>query len=97
MAKAPSFSGDILHFNAARLRITGSGTMRMTLSSLDDVNQFDLQDLTMQATTNREPTVLANYIDQRGRLEGYTQDIDETFTISRIVIFIKPIASSYPQ
>lgn len=97
MAKGQGFSGEILHFNAARLRVTGAGVLRMQLSSLDDVNQAAFADLTMAATTNREPTLLNNFQDQRGRLEGETTDIDEVFSISKIVIFIKPIASGYPQ
>jgi hypothetical protein len=51
----------------------------------------------MSATTNREPTVIANFQEQRIQLELGTTEIDETFTISRIVVFVKPIAEGYPQ
>lgn len=51
----------------------------------------------MSALTNREPTVLANFIDQRAQLEGKTTLINETFNISKITIFVKPVATGYPQ
>lgn len=98
MAKSgQSFTGEILHFNATRLRVTGSGILRMQFSSMSDVNQLDLPDLTMEAATNKEPTLLTNFRDQRGRLEGTTTDIDETFNISKMIVYIKPIATGYPQ
>lgn len=96
VAKSQS-DGSLLHFNAARLRVTGSGNLRLSFRSLDDVNVQTLAPLAMQATTNREPTVLANYIDQLGSLRFETTAINETFSICKIVIFVKPYGSSYPQ
>jgi hypothetical protein len=90
------FNGEILHFNAIRLRVTGSGNLQLTMKSLDDVNTLALANTVMAATTNIEPTTLTNFIDQRGCLEGTTTLINETFNISKIVIFIRPIASGYP-
>lgn len=97
VAKNNDFNGEILHFNAVRFRITGSGSMLSTLSSLDNVHTSDLADIPMSALTNREPTLLANYIDQRGSLEGMTTEIDEVFNISKIIIYVKVIATGYPQ
>lgn len=96
MAKQ-SFAGELVHFGAVRYRVTGSGILRSTLYSLDEANSSTLPNLTMSATTNREPTILANYIDQMGYLEIKTTGIDETFSICKIVVFIRPIASGYPQ
>ena len=96
MPKSQS-DGSILHFNAARLRVTGSGNLRLSFRSLDDVNVQTLTPLAMQATTNREPTVLANYIDQLGSLRFETTAINERFAISKIVIFVRPYGSGYPQ
>lgn len=88
--------GEILHFGAVRQRLTGDGILRMNLSSLDDVVVSAIPSITMQPTTNREPTVLANFNQQRGYLHGFTQDIDEVFVVSKIIIYIKPVASGYP-
>jgi len=89
--------GELLHFNAVRLRVTGSGNLQLSFKSLDDVNVSQLVDLPMVAATNKEPTVLANYIDQLGCLEFKTTEINETFAICKIVIFVREVASGYPQ
>lgn len=91
------FNGELIHFGSVRTRVTGSGVLRPTLQSLDEVNTATLPTITMSATTNREPTVLANFIDQRGQLKLETTAIDEIFSVSKIVIFVRPVATGYPQ
>jgi hypothetical protein len=98
MAKSSSFTGELVHFGVTRMRVTGAGNLQLFLHSLDDtLNSNTLPIIPLQATTNREPTVLANFIDQYGQLEVKTTEIDEVFEISKIVIFVKPISSGYPQ
>ena len=49
------------------------------------------------ATTNRFSNfVLSNVVEQRVQLELKTTAINETFTVHRIVIFAKPIATMLP-
>ena len=88
--------GEILHCVAVRMRVVGSGNLQLFLRSLDDVRNVQLVSHVMAATTNVEPTILANFTEQRMQLEVRTTEINETFTISRIVIFVKPIAEGYP-
>lgn len=88
--------GEILHTVAVRYRVTGVGNFQSYLRSLDNVQNVQLQDIPMRALTNREPTVLANFDDQRVQLEFRTLLINETFTVSRIIIFVKPVAEGYP-
>lgn len=97
MAKKPVFTGELLHFGSIRLRVVGSGVLRPTLYSLDDVRSSVLPTVTMASTTDREPLVLCNFINQRGYLELKTTAINETFTINKITFFVKPIATGYPQ
>lgn len=93
-----SLTGELVHFGVTRMRVTGSGVLRSFLHSLDDAsNQATLPTITMQANTNREPTILSNFIDQYGQLEVKTTAIDEVFEISKIVIFVRPVSSGYPQ
>lgn len=66
------------------------------MHSLDEVVNQDLLSITMQATTNREPFRLANFSQQRIRLELKTTEIDETFRITKIILFVKPLAAEYP-
>lgn len=95
MAKS-TLVGELLHFHAIRFRVTGSGSLRSTLVSLSNVNSSILNNISM-SITNREPLVLANFIEQRGYLRIQTTAIDEYFTISKIIIFMKPIAASFPM
>lgn len=98
MAKNNSISnGEILHHVAIRIRVTGTGSLRTSLHSLDDVNSQTLFPLTMIASTNREETILANYTDQYGQIEVKTTGIDEIFNIDRIIFFVKPDAAEYPR
>jgi len=85
------------HVVAVRLRVKGVGNLQMALTDLDQVQTLNLVPLPMQATTRIEPTRLANFQSQRIRLEGHTSEIDETFSINRIIIYAKPVAQEYPM
>jgi len=84
------------HVVGVRMRIKGSGNMDLYLTDLDDTRRFDMVPLTMQPTTRIEPMRLADFQSQRIRLVGGTNEINEHFTISRIIIFAKPVAMEYP-
>jgi len=94
---ANNFSGEILHCGATRFRVTGSGNLQLFLRSLDNSHNLQLTSIPMQATTNKEPLVLSNFSDQRVQLELRTTEINEVFNVSKIVVFIKPVATGYPQ
>ena len=90
-------SGYILHCNATRLRVSGSGSLKQTLRSLDNVNSSALANITMASSTNREVNSLANFKDQYIQLEIKTTEINEVFRLSKIRIFTKPVMTGYPQ
>lgn len=87
----------ISHIVGVRYRVNGSGNLQTTLYSLDDVESQSLANIAMTSLTNREPTILANFIQQRTFLEMKTTDINATFKINRIILFVKDFATSYPQ
>lgn len=87
---------DILHFGAVRLRVVGSGNLRMTFIGLDDKVTQVLKPLVMSATPGVEPTRLSNFKGQRARLKLYTSAINEYMIINRIIVFVRPIATGYP-
>lgn len=89
--KPKSYGEQEHHVVAVRMRVNGSGSLRMRLMSLDDVRTQTLIPFTMATSTDIEPTRLANFQSQRIRLEFKTIDIDETFIIGRIIIFAKPV------
>jgi hypothetical protein len=96
VAKRNQFIGELLHVVGARLRVTGTGNLRTSLHSLDGVRSNQLVNIAMQTTTNREPTILSNFQEQRVQLKIETMEENEFFRISRIIVFIKPVAESYP-
>lgn len=98
MAKKQSGSGDLLHFGSVRMRVVGSGDLNLTLYSLSPAsNSSILPSITMEGNTNRQPTSLANYVDQYGQLEFLITEIDEYFEIDKIIMFVRPVATGYPQ
>lgn len=96
-ASQGSSGENISHFTGVRMRVTGSGSLKMTFKSLDEVEEQELVPFTMVTVTNREPFRLANFNQQRAMLEGYTTEIDETFRINRIIIPVKQIWTDYPS
>ena len=93
-----SFTGELVHFGTVRMRATGAGNLQLFLHSLNESDNSDtLTSIPLLAATNREPTILANFIDQYGQLEIKTTEINEVFEISKIVIFIRPVSTGYPQ
>jgi len=88
---------NISHWTGVRLRLNGSGNLKMKLLSLDESNYTDLLALGMAPTTNIEPFRGANFVEQRCAFKGYTDTIDEVFSINRIVIFGKELWAEYPQ
>lgn len=87
----------INHFGAVRLRVKGTAALQMTLFSLDQVEQDIQPTITLSSLTNIEPNVLSNFTQQRAKLEIRTLNINETFTISKIIVFVQPVAKSWPE
>lgn len=87
---------NVNHVNAIRLRLKGSGNLRLNLFGLEDSSTVELVDLVMAVATNVEPVRLTNFTQQRIQLEIRTSEIDEYFQISKIIIFSKAVATGYP-
>lgn len=85
-----------LHCGATRMRITGSGTFKQTLSCLDNTASEVMPTLAMSSTPGKEIITLSGFIADRICLRGEVTDIDEWFNISKITIYVKPIATGYP-
>ena len=88
---------DITHYGAVRVRVVGTGNLRLRLNSLSVTEIQELTPIPMQAATNRIPNVLSNFLQQRAQLRIYTNEIDEVFQIDKVIIYTKPIFTSYPQ
>lgn len=88
---------NINHFGAIRLRVTGSGNLKTTFFSLDEVNSDPQASITMSSTTAVEPTIDANFTEMRAKLRIETTAIDETFQISKIIVYVKKVGTSFPK
>ena len=95
-ARSGSAGEFISHYTAVRMRITGNGVLRMRMHSLDNVFVKDLKNLVIEPTTNREPTRLMNFMQQRAAFSGRVTEIDEYFRINRIILFARPTFTSFP-
>lgn len=87
----------VSHVNGARFRINGVGELKMKLYSLDNARTYDMKPLTMSMTPGIEPTRLANFKSQRTLLEVKTTEMFEFMRVSRIIVFMKPSATSLPM
>lgn len=90
-------SENITHFTAIRMRVYGNGQLKMRLLSLHETNEQTLLSLPMIPSTNREPTRLCNFNEQRAQLELKTTELDEKFTITRILVFARELYTDYPM
>jgi len=97
MAKGSSGEEVINHYGAVRFRVNGSGNLLMKLFSHDEVKMYTLLPIILQAKTNIEPNRICNFTQQKAKLEVRVTELDETFRISKIIVFVKPVAKSYPE
>jgi hypothetical protein len=98
MPRKPAADEQVInHYGAVRLRVNGFGNLRMTLFSLDESLSDVLVPITMSAATDVEPNRLSNLTQQRAKLLIQTTGISENFLISKIIIFVKPVAKSWPE
>jgi hypothetical protein len=87
----------INHYGAVRMHVTGSANLKLMLFSLDEVKTSTLLPLTLKAKNNMEPTRLSNFTQQKAKLEVRTTEIGEFFNTNKIIVFVKPVAKSYPE
>jgi len=87
---------NISHFGHIRLRVIGTGNLKPTYFSFQDVRSQALVPLPMSLTTNIEPLRLGNFNEQRASLELKTTNINDYFRINRILVYTKFFATEYP-
>lgn len=85
------------HFGSIRLRVTGSGNLKLTLFSYSEEYSDPQAPIAMSLVTSTPPTALANFTQMKAKLRIQTTEIDETFNISQIILYIKPSGTNFPQ
>jgi hypothetical protein len=96
-AKATGTEELINHYGAVRLRVNGSAQLQMSLFSLDEEFQKVLLPVSITAINNVEPNRICNFTQQRAKLMIRTVNFGEYFKISKIIVYVKPVAKSYPE
>jgi hypothetical protein len=84
------------HFSSIRIRVNGTGNLRLFVYSLDDLNSKVLVPLPMVEKNRYSPTRIVNFVEQRASFTLQTIEKGERFRINRIVIFSKELYKSYP-
>lgn len=93
---AKGIIGNVVHSVGARYRVRGTGMFRTRMWDMDNTRYQNLDNITLATATPREKTVLVNFQDQGIQIQFRTIHIGETFNMSKIVCFVKPVAESYP-
>ena len=88
--------GNILHANAFRARVMGSGNLIVTLLGYDDLESSVLPVIVLSSTIKRTETRLANFQAQRIKVKVSLSAIDEWFRFNDYTVFAKNLWSSYP-
>ena len=103
MAKSAGITGDIVHTVGVRYRVRGTGQLRTRLYNMGTPGDTDapqrfvnLDNLNMTPGSGREKTAIANFQDQGIQIYFRTIFINETINMSKIILFVKPVAESYP-
>jgi hypothetical protein len=93
---AKQSAGEILHFSMVRMRVIGSGNLRLTIMPLDGIASEILSPLALSSATSAEKDVLTSVRSQYAQIEVKTTHLNDKFTISRLRILVKPSMASYP-
>lgn len=87
----------INHLGLVRARVQGEGNLKVTAISLGNNDFQELVAIPLESSTDKIPTVLANFKKQKMQIEVRTTEMDEFFRMKNIVPFTKPTAASYPM
>lgn len=88
---------NIAHCVSVRMSAFGLGSLRTRLHSLNGSHFVDLSLIVLQPTGDIFPTNVVNFKSQRMCIMLYTNAIDQYWTIGKIIPFVKPSATGYPQ
>lgn len=93
MAKAQGF---IIHCGSVMMNIAGDGDLQTDLFGLGGTTKF-LRDFALSNPATRMANVRANFKSQKISVKVGLEEYDEYFQLNQINVFIKPVASGYPQ
>lgn len=92
-----SGEGQIHHCVGIRLRVTGNADLKPSLLNDDATVVSNLIPIEVTSAPGREMDRRANFKSQSMQLRLITTGINEHFLISKIILFSKVSANSYPS
>lgn len=87
----------INHLNLVRVRVQGSGSLKVKALSYSVAKTHNFTNITMETNPYKIPTSKGNFSKQKIQIEVKTEAINEWFKIGEIIPFIRPSGTSYPN
>lgn len=84
-----AMSGWVNHFGGLRIRVTGSGTLQITLIGEDGVTTSTPPALTLSATPGVELERLVNFFNERMSIKFRVSNTNEKYVIARLQVYAK--------
>lgn len=84
-------SGWICHFGGLKLRVTGTGTLLITLQGEDNSNPVSPPSFTLSNGTGKELDRSINYINERMSVKLRVNTFGNRFTLSRLTVWGKEL------
>lgn len=89
--KSGDDDGIINHYNAIRMRVVGSGVLRITAYGLDRANSFGAKDVVLNLLPGKEYTRLLEMKSEKCYISLKTSAINEYFHINKLSLFYVPL------
>jgi hypothetical protein len=84
------------HYHVVRMDVKGIGNLQLSMYSFDDVYSSTLRPIVMTSLTARTQDALANFRGQGARLKFQVTELDESFQINEIRVYMRPLGTSTP-
>jgi hypothetical protein len=88
---------DVSHYAGTRMGISGQGTVKQVLQSVDYIHTLQFGNNILRTSNNRSPFSLANFVDQHASVRIYMDQLDDFMRVDQLIIFIKPVFTDYPR
>jgi hypothetical protein len=85
-----------IHIGLIKSRMVGTGKMALFLKSFDDLEQIEIVSFDLSPTSSTIKQRLCNYTQQGIILRGAATQMDDSFRVQDIKLFVKPIYSEFP-
>lgn len=90
-------SAFINHLGLIRGGFEGSGNLLVTAFSYNQVAFFECAFIVLTSATDKYVETLSNFKKQKIQVEFAVDVVDEWFTFTDVIPFIKPVESGYPR